>query len=244
MAHLTPERLAELADNEPNTVEVAHLAACGRCARERDAYRVLGLVAREARRTMAPPLSTWGTLATQLREEGQIRPTWAARASWAGGRWARTAAAVLLVATGVTVGRWSAGVDALRPGEAADLPLGGGDVASASEAPAASQQEGSARFASVQQALATLSRAERDYRDASAFLAAQDTAADPLGSSTLYRTRLAALDAMAEVARQAVGQAPHDPVVNQYYLSTLGAREATLRQLGTTLPAGARLTGF
>jgi len=33
-------------------------------------------------------------------------------------------------------------------------------------------------------------------------------------------------------------------VLNQYYLSTLGAREVTLRQLGSVLPPGTRLTRF
>jgi len=48
---------------------------------------------------------------------------------------------------------------------------------------------------------------------------------------------------MTEV-RQALREAPQDPVINQYYQATVGAREATLRQLGTTLPAGAKLNRF
>ncbi len=54
----------------------------------------------------------------------------------------------------------------------------------------------------------------------------------------MFRTRLAALDEMAETSRQALSVAPADPVLNQYYLSTLGAREVTLRQLGSVLTAG------
>jgi hypothetical protein len=49
---------------------------------------------------------------------------------------------------------------------------------------------------------------------------------------------------MAEI-RGALKEAPQDPVINQYYLQTVGAREATLRQLGTTLrPAGVSLNRF
>jgi hypothetical protein len=33
-------------------------------------------------------------------------------------------------------------------------------------------------------------------------------------------------------------------VLNQYYLSTLGAREITLRQLGSVLTPGKRLSRF
>jgi hypothetical protein len=39
-------------------------------------------------------------------------------------------------------------------------------------------------------------------------------------------------------------QAPHDPVINGYYLTTLGQREATLRQLSTVLPASLRPNSF
>ena len=42
MSHLSTERLAALADEEPTAPEAAHLAACGECSRERAAYRTLG----------------------------------------------------------------------------------------------------------------------------------------------------------------------------------------------------------
>jgi hypothetical protein len=44
--------------------------------------------------------------------------------------------------------------------------------------------------------------------------------------------------------RQAMNDAPYDPVINSYYLTTLGQREATLRQINTTLPTGVRLNSF
>jgi hypothetical protein len=44
--------------------------------------------------------------------------------------------------------------------------------------------------------------------------------------------------------RQAMRDAPHDPVINGYYLTTIGQREATLRQLNTTLPASLRLASY
>jgi hypothetical protein len=37
---------------------------------------------------------------------------------------------------------------------------------------------------------------------------------------------------------------PTDPVMNRYYLSTLGARDAAIRDLGETLPENVKLVGF
>jgi hypothetical protein len=99
-------------------------------------------------------------------------------------------------------------------------------------------------FKSIDEAQAALTRAEREYRQAVSFLAARDTTTRTFRNSDVYRARLQALDAMAGVAREAVDEVPHDPVLSQYYLSTLAAREATLQQLTTTLPTGVRLTRF
>jgi hypothetical protein len=59
-----------------------------------------------------------------------------------------------------------------------------------------------------------------------------------------YRSRLAALDRVISASREAMREAPHDPVINGYYLTTIGQREATLRQLNTALPASLRLNDF
>jgi hypothetical protein len=52
-----------------------------------------------------------------------------------------------------------------------------------------------------------------------------------------YRTRLAALDEVERATWNALASAPNDPVLNQWYISTVGARQATLRQLGQVQPA-------
>ena len=49
---------------------------------------------------------------------------------------------------------------------------------------------------------------------------------------------------MISTAREAMREAPHDPVINGYYLNTLGQREATLRQLNTALPASLKVSSF
>jgi len=89
-----------------------------------------------------------------------------------------------------------------------------------------------------------LNRAGEEYQRASAYLSASSTEIPLPQSPSAYRTRLAALDNVMSDMRDALKEAPQDPVINQYYLATVGAREATLRQLGTTLPAGAKLNRF
>jgi hypothetical protein len=99
-------------------------------------------------------------------------------------------------------------------------------------------------FKSPEEAWATLNRAGEEYQRASAYLSASNSDIPMPTNPDTYRTRLAALDNVMTEMRSALHEAPQDPVINQYYLATVGAREATLRQLGTTLPAGARLNRF
>jgi hypothetical protein len=143
------------------------------------------------------------------------------------------AAALLLVAGGVVTGRFSAG---LSLSEAVAFGRPSGD--SLSEGSMSVEQ-----FASTQTAMEALRKAQREYERAALFLATHDTT-NVESAADVYRTRLAALDEMAEASLRALEQAPADPIMNQVYLSTLGAREMTLARLGSTLPVGARLTRF
>lgn len=172
----------------------------------------------------------------------------------------RVAAALLVAAGGAALGRASAGVPAV-PGftvataTASTSPSGVADtmrsVADASATLVADTT--AAAFRSTTEALVALARAEEQYQLAAAFLLQHDSSSGVSGertrstggdASSVYRTRLAALDNVMAASREALYEAPHDPVINRYYLATLGAREATLRQLNTSLPAGARLTRF
>jgi hypothetical protein len=63
-------------------------------------------------------------------------------------------------------------------------------------------------------------------------------------SSGVYQTRLAALDQVMRATESAREQAPNDPVINQYYLATMGAREATAQQLHTARLVGSKPKGF
>ena len=244
MSHLSIERLAAIADDTPSTDEATHLAGCWDCRAELAAFRRLVRMS-----AMAPlpqePLTAWSQLAPQLRAEGIIVDAARATPAASGGtggtlvrpvpymkaprpvrRWMlRTAAGLAILAGGIALGRGSMRVP---------FPLGSASDASAVAAAPA--------FASNDEAIQALSVAQRQYQSAAAFLAGQDTSSRFIGmDQESYQTRLAALDEIAAAARAALYRAPQDPMLNQYYLTTLGAREATLRQIGATMPATSRL---
>ena len=260
MSHLSSERLAELADGEPTVAEAEHLAACATCATERNAHRRLLTLAGDERGRLAPPLTNWASLSARLREEGIIStpaaedgvvavadkhaavvaltpPPRRHRRAWLAGF--RVAAGLLVAATFGALGRISAGA-----GVTPSAPEIASTINRVFGIDSPIMPAGGSAFDSVEDALATLSDAQRDYDRAVAFIAAHDSTVQRPDADFVYRARLAALDEMAETSLQALSVAPTDPVLNQYYLSTLGAREVTLRQLGSVLTPGKRLSRF
>jgi hypothetical protein len=174
------------------------------------------IIADEQARQQAP-LNDWPTIAARARDEGLIRES--QRRSWVSRRpWIQAAAAMLLLAGGIAIGR---------------------STIAASVTPASTT---GASFASVDDASATLEQAAVDYQRASAFLAANPSGPTTVDSSRIYRTRLAALDTVNNAMESALRTAPHDPVINQYYLATMGARAAT--QQMALRPVGLALRGF
>jgi len=255
MLHLSSERLAELADGEPTVAEAEHLAACAICATERSAHQRLLTMASDVRDRTAEPLTDWPTLAAKLREQSIISdapvPTAVVPIGVAPRRHRRLWLAGLRVAAGLVfaagfgaLGRMSAGA---RPAPSGKEVVALGDRLFRNSAKAVIPQnpfDQASPFPDVESALATLESSQRNYDRAVAFLAAHDSTVQSPDAGDMYRTRLAALDEMAETSRQALATAPTDLVLNQYYLSTLGAREVTLRQLGSVLTPGKRLSRF
>lgn len=193
----------------------------------------------------APPLTDWDSIASQLRAEGIIRER-SFGSRFNSRTWMQAAAAVVLVAGGFAVGRYVPRSDTIAsPTSVASTAAtqnqstGVAPVQNVSTtSPAGSD------FKSVDEAWETLNRAGEEYQRASAFLSASNNAVALPNNTSTYRTRLAALDNVMSEMGRALHEAPHDPVINQYYMATVGAREATLRQLGTTLPAGMKLNRF
>ncbi|MEA3245521.1 MAG: hypothetical protein U9Q74_05135, partial [Gemmatimonadota bacterium] len=70
MSHLSPERLAALADDTPTPIEAAHVTTCDACTAELAAQRRLARLAAEARVTSGPPASDFDALLPRLRAEG------------------------------------------------------------------------------------------------------------------------------------------------------------------------------
>jgi hypothetical protein len=200
------------------------------------------MVARERERG-APPLTDWDSLAVRLRAEGLIREPVIAR--FTSRRWMQVAAGLALTIGGAAAGRMSAGAPVLPV-----QPVQQASMASSQEQPATPVSntgvaQSAAQFKSSEEAWDALNRAGEEYQRASLYLSASNTEVPMPDNPSQYRTRLAALDNVMAEIRGALKEAPQDPVINQYYLQTVGAREATLRQLGTTLrPAGVRLNRF
>ena len=241
MLHLRTERLAQLGDEVPTAEEMTHLASCDVCAHERDAYLALVAMALEEREAFGLPLTRWDAIAAELSApEVAANPRGASAPR--SQRWLlQIAAGLLLVAGGAMLGRLSTGERALPTARATPAAT----VTAASALPSSvDPAPDSASFTSVDEARAAQQRSEVLYQQAAAFLARVDTTGAGNGSPVAYRSRLAALDQVITTTREAMREAPHDPVINGYYLTTLGQREATLRQLNTALPASLRVNSF
>jgi len=185
------------------------------------------------------PLNDWRTIAARAREEGLIRESQSR--SWVTGQpWFQAAAAMLLLVGGIAIGRTTIAIPSSRQAAEKSVEPTSSGAPVASTAPATSTT--GASFASVDDASATLERALGDYQRASAFLAANSSGPTTVDSSGIYRTRLAALDKVNNAMESALRTAPHDPVINQYYLATMGARVAT--QQMAARPVGLALRGF
>lgn len=237
MSHLSVDRLAALGDEQPTPAEGAHLASCEPCAREHAAYRALVGMARAESTALGLPLTRWESIAGALTQDIQPSITTALQQRRAA-RWPMQAAAgFLLLAGGAMLGRTSAGAPPL-PGDVSP------PARSALHSTSTQAQPLDTAFASLEDARRVQQQSEAVYQRAAAYLAQYDTASPAEGSPVAFRSRLAALDRVISASREAMRDAPHDPVINGYYLTTINQREATLRQLNTALPASLRLNSF
>jgi len=212
------------------------------------------LIVRERTRIVAP-LTEWRTLALQLRDEGllrapgdprgartdappQPRVTPRERVGWIApaARWTmRIAASVALVAVGIVAGRgMTVGNDIAHTIQ----------MAIADSSDVSHVRVGGAPYGSAEEARTALVKSESEYQRAAAYLAATDTAARTAASPQVLQDRLAALDEVTVTALKALRDAPDDPLLNQYYLSAVSAREATIQRLSHSLPADARVVRF
>jgi hypothetical protein len=260
MLHLSSDRLAELADAEPTPLEADHLAVCATCARERAVTRALLVMARGEREQLGMPLTRWDSLAPELHRAGlvtagalmseppqsfvsadSVAHTRSRRVGYVV-RWLQAAAVLLLIGGGAAIGRISAGASPIsfKPAPASESRP---HTAIAVVGPRVRDDALLPEFKSVSEAVAALRRYEVAYQHAAAYLADHDSSAR-VDEPAAVRTRLAALDRAGRAMGEALREAPYDPVINVYYLTTLGQRQATLRELEMSLPDGHRIRSF
>ena len=178
------------------------------------------LVAAERSRELEP-LNDWRTIAARAREEGLIHES--SSRGWVSGQpWMQAAAAVLLLIGGIAIGRTTIGLPSAIQSSAGNTPATETSVAATPSASTANNVS----FASADEASATLKRAVNDYQLASEYLAS-NSSVGTRDSLSIYSARAAALDKIVDATESALETAPHDPVLNQYYLATMGARAAT-----------------
>ncbi|MEP6551808.1 MAG: hypothetical protein ABJB95_11530 [Gemmatimonadales bacterium] len=169
------------------------------------------------------PLNEWRTIAARAREEGLIRESQSSRLWGSSQPWLQAAAAVLLLIGGIAIGRTTVGLPSTTQSTASALPSANATPTAGTLPDAGSVTS----FASVSDAAATLDRAVQEYQAASRFIAANNPTSDLRDSSAIFSARAAALDKIVNATESALQGAPHDPVINQYYLATMGARVAT-----------------
>jgi hypothetical protein len=228
MSHLSAERLAALIDEQPTPAELAHLAGCTPCRRERGAYEAVSEMAKSGL-TLGTPLTSWNKLAPQLRHDGIVdNGRGVSRGFIVSRGWLQAAAALLLLVGGTAIGRLSAGVPLLRargPGAGA----------------AALTTEAAPTFHSVAEAQALAARSQNVYQASMAFIASRDSSSLAISSPAAIKSRLATLDRVSQIVGAALEDAPYDSVINTMYLNAQGQREASMRQLSS---ASGRLTSY
>jgi hypothetical protein len=185
------------------------------------------VIAAERRREQEP-LNDWRTIAARAREEGLLRESDPSGSRGSSQPWLQAAAAILILIGGIAIGRTTIGLPSVSPNPASNVAASPVPTPTASSVPTASPAPTSdASFASVDDAADALNRALREYQRASQYIAATNVLTKTGDSAAIYTARAAAFDKIVNATESALRTAPHDPVINQYYLATMGAQVAT-----------------
>ncbi len=181
------------------------------------------------------PLNDWRTIAARAREEGLLRDS-DSGSRGSGQPWLQAAAAILILIGGIAIGRTTIGLPTVTPNpnnvaavisEPSQTP-----TAATTPTPAPASD---ASFASVDDAADALNRALRDYQRASQYIAATNALTKSGDSTAIYTARAAAFDKIVNATESALRTAPRDPVINQYYLATMGAQVATRQMAAVSM---------
>jgi hypothetical protein len=193
------------------------------------------IIAAERSREQAP-LNEWHTIAARAREEGLIRESQSSRWWISSQPWLQSAAAVLLLVGGIAIGRATTALpSAVERSTVSTTPPA---MTATNATKSSGSAPSSASFASLDEASTALNQAVDVYQRASEFLAVNNASVGSGDSVAMYSARAAALDKIENATVSALRTAPHDPVLNQYYLATMGARVATQQMVAR--PVGLR----
>jgi len=174
------------------------------------------------------PLNEWRTIAARAREEGLIRESQSLGLRGSSQPWLQAAAAILLLLGGIAIGRTTIGLPSSTQNVASSSAVTNPPATTASSPGTGSPTPSTnASFASDDEASNALNSAVIEYQRASQYIAANNITPKTLDSAAYYSARAAALDKIVNATESALQTAPHDPVINQYYLATMGARVAT-----------------
>ena len=205
MERLSLEALARLVDEEPSAEEKKILATNPALMRELEALRDQTGALKDLPAVLPPP-EGWDDLEARLAEEGLIDLPQGGRRT---NRWMLQAAAGLVLFLGGT------GLGTALSGAS------GGDG-----------QLAQGPFDSVEEAVAAVETAERQYRQAvGAYQQTVRRGGNPPATSGDPASRFAALEALLAASQAAVRESPADPFFNGVLVNTLMERDQTLRQI-------------
>jgi len=199
-----------------------HLADCPECAREYEQMSRMRM-ALSGLPELEPPVGEWAAVQERLGLDPLRRPI-GAPPWWQGARRVLQAAAVIaLFAAGLMVGRRGAG-QGNSPGPSAltttAVPVEAGDPGSPGESSLA-----------IQPAEAYL----RTVADLQQLRDSFDESASRQPGPEAFAERITHLDAMIDASRDALREAPEDPVLNNFLFQLVDEREDLAGQLDQTL---------
>lgn len=216
LEHLNREQISALLD-DPNGVSGAaeHLADCADCAREYEQMSRMRM-ALSALPDLDPPPHEWERVQHELGLHPVRGRVWRKAASWP----LQAAAVVALFAAGLLVGQ--------RIG----MDEGAGDVARAAEGVTATAESAAAANEFIDEPEQAYLRTVADLQA----LRDRDLESDGWQvSPEAVAERITHLDAMIEASRDALEEAPADPVLNNFLFQMVDERDVLAGQLNQTL---------
>ena len=224
--HLTKEQISALLDDPQGAGEDAkHVAGCAECAREFEQMSRMRM-ALSGLTDLAPPAGEWEAVQKRLglapSAPAAGAPHWRRALSWS----LQAAAVIALFAGGLMVGQ--------RIGSGPE----GGDVPPSVATSDGVTIPGAAGSSAAPESALEIEPTEAYLRTVADLQQLRDLHAEALpvsASPEAYTERITHLDAMIDASRDALREAPADPVLNNFLFQLVDERESLAGQLDQTL---------